>query len=100
MVPRIRFQNLASLREGEIVRVRSVVRDTTSQRNIVMAKATTNILRFLPCAKIAEDMGRIVDNLKDEDKVLIDDETEVIASPVILTEIVERDTNNKKYEKV
>ena len=45
-------------------------------------------------------MGRIVDNLKDEDKVLIDDETEVIASPVILTEIVERDPNNKKYEKV
>lgn len=80
------------------MRVRSVVRDTTSQRNIVMAKATTNILRFLPCAKIAADMSRIVDELKDEDKVLIDDETEVIASPVILTHVDEKHNALKLFK--
>jgi hypothetical protein len=38
--------------EGEIYRIRSVVRDRSTNRNVVQIKNTTNILRFSKQAKI------------------------------------------------
>ena len=50
---------------------------------------STNILKFLPSAKIVKDMQSLVKELTDEDKMLLEDESEVIMSPVILTEVQE-----------
>jgi hypothetical protein len=47
---------------------------------------STNILKFLPCAKIVQDMAHQITELTDEDKMLLEDESEVIMHPVTLTE--------------
>ena len=57
-VPKLRFAGIQNIREGEIIRIRSVIRDTTSRRNTIMHKPTTNILKFLPSAKIVGHMQK------------------------------------------
>ena len=55
-LPKLRFSGILNIRAGEIIRVRSVIPDTTSRRNIITHKSTTNILKFLPVAKIVAHM--------------------------------------------
>ena len=55
-LPKLRFGGNLCIREGEIIRVRSVVKDHTSRGKRVNSKNSTNILKFLPCAKIVKDM--------------------------------------------
>jgi len=57
MLPRIKFGGILSIRTDDIVRVRSVVRDQTTQRNVILAKASTNILKFMPEAKVIKTMS-------------------------------------------
>ena len=57
---------------------------------------STNILKFLTCSKIVHDMQRQIKELTDEDKMLLEDESEVIMHPVVLTEVAgSGDENNK-----
>ena len=55
-IPKLRFGGNINIREGEIIRVRSVVKDQTSRGKRVNSKMSTNILKFLPSAKIVSDM--------------------------------------------
>ena len=43
VIPKLKF---GTLREGEIVRIRSVEVNLTSKRNVIACKPSTNILRF------------------------------------------------------
>ena len=43
VIPKLKF---GTLREGEIVRIRSVEVNITSKRNVISQKPSTNILRF------------------------------------------------------
>ena len=58
MLPRIKIGGILSIRTDDIVRVRSVVRDQTTQRNVILAKASTNILKFMAGAKVIETMSK------------------------------------------
>ena len=55
-LPKLRFGGILNIRAGEIIRVRSVIPDLTSRRNVIPHKSTTNILKFLPSAKIVAHM--------------------------------------------
>ena len=56
-----------------------------------MHKPTTNILKFLPSAKIVGHMQKSIESMTDTDKMLLGaDSCEVLMSPVQLTEITER----------
>lgn len=53
-VNKLRFQEFV---EGEIYRIRSVVRDRSSSRNVISVKNTTNVLKFSKDSKIFKDMA-------------------------------------------
>lgn len=89
-LPKLRFGGILNIRVGEIIRVRSVIPDATSRRNIVTHKQTTNILKFLPSAKIVSHMETEIKDMTDTDKMLLEDCSEVLMSPVQLTEITDR----------
>ena len=56
-VGKLRF---AEFVEGGIYRIRSVVRDRTSNRNIIQVKNTTNVLKFYKESKIFKEMSRLI----------------------------------------
>ena len=85
-LPKLRFGGILNIRAGEIIRVRSVLRDVSSRRNIITHKPTTNIIKFLPSAKIVGHMQKEIKDMTDNDKVLIEDSSEVLMTPVNLTE--------------
>ena len=95
-LPKLRFGGILNIRAGEIIRVRSVIPDTTSRRNIITHKQTTNILKFLPSAKIVSHMQTQIEDMTDTDKMLLEDSSEVLMSPVQLTEIVSSERDLKK----
>lgn len=83
-IPKLKFPNI---KQGEIVRIRSVEVNLTSMRNVISVKPSTNILRFHPDSKIVQEMSGKIEDETDADKMLLDDNSEVIMSPVIFTEI-------------
>lgn len=91
-VPKIKFGTLA---EGQVIRIRSVKVNYTSKRNIVETKPSTNILRFTAQNAIVAEMLEKVEQENEKDKMMIDDDSEVIMSPVLYTRIT--DTNAGKY---
>ena len=96
MLPKLKFGGIINVRAGEIVRVRSVIRDQTTRRNVITAKATTNILKFIPIAKVIHTMYEKIEDLQNQEKLLLEDDTEVIMEMVSLTE---RDPDRNKEEK-
>ena len=86
-LPKHRFGGILNTRCGEIIRVRSVTQDTTSRRNIMTHKPTTNILKFLPSCKIVAHMRKEIKEISDTDKMLLEDSSEVLMNAVDLTEI-------------
>lgn len=90
-LPRIKFHNLINIREGEILRIRSVTRDPTSKRNMIIAKNLTNVLKFTPQMLIVKDLQKLIQDQTDEDKIIFEDANEVIMSPVIFTELLNSD---------
>ena len=64
MLPKLKFGGIINVRAGEIVRVRSVIRDQTTRRNVITAKATTNILKFIPIAKVIHTMYEKIEDLQ------------------------------------
>lgn len=59
-LPRVKFGNLMNIKEGEILRVRSVCKDSTSKRNMIVAKNLTNVLRFMTQMKIVKDLQSLI----------------------------------------
>lgn len=55
-LPKVKFGNLVNLKDAEIIRIRSVTRDTTSKRNMIISKNLTNVLRFMPQMLIVRDL--------------------------------------------
>ena len=78
MLPKLKFGGILNVKIGEIVRVRSVIRDQTTRRNVITAKATTNILKFVSNAKVIKTMSDRIEDMKDTDKILLQDDSEVI----------------------
>jgi hypothetical protein len=52
-IPKLKFPNI---KQGEIVRIRSVEVNLTSLRNVISVKQSTNILRLHPESKIVHEM--------------------------------------------
>ena len=92
VIPKLKF---GTLREGEIVRIRSVEVNLTSKRNVISCKPSTNILRFTHKNSIVQEMKQSIEAETAADKMMLDDANEVIMSPVIYTEIT-----NQAYEKL
>lgn len=57
-IPKLKFGHL---REGEIVRIRSVKLNITSKRNVIEMKPSTNILRFTQKNAIVQEMRQKVE---------------------------------------
>lgn len=91
-IPKLKFGNL---REGEIVRIRSVEVNLTSKRNVINCKPSTNILRFTHKNAIVQEMKQTIEPETAADKMMLDDSHEVIMSPILYTEIT-----NSTYEKL
>ena len=89
-VPKIKFGNL---QEGQVIRIRSVKINYTSKRNIVETKPSTKILRFTAENAIVKEMQEKVESETVADKMMLDDDQEVIMSPVLYTEITASDSN-------
>jgi len=85
-IPKLKFGNL---REGEIVRIRSVEVNMTSNRNVISCKPSTNILRFTQKNAIVQEMRQQIEDETTADKMMLDDAHEVIMSPVLYTEITD-----------
>lgn len=85
-IPRFKFQNL---RQGEIIRIRSVEVNLTTKRNVIQIKPYTNILRFHPQSKISLDLCRQIEEETDMDKVFADEQGDIVMNAIILTEITD-----------
>lgn len=83
-IPKLKFGHL---REGEIVRIRSVKLNITSKRNVIEMKPSTNILRFTQKNAIVQEMRQKVGMETIADKMMLEDDSEIIMSPVMFTEI-------------
>jgi hypothetical protein len=83
-IPKHKFP---AINQGEIVRIRSVEVNLTTNRNVISIKPSTNILRIYPFAKIVEELTKTIQEETNQDKLMIDDHSEVIMSPEIVTEI-------------
>ena len=92
VIPKLKY---GTLKEGEIVRIRSVEVNITSKRNVISCKPSTNILRFTQKNSIVQEMKQKIEVETADDKMMLDDANEVIMSPVIYTEIT-----NPEYEKL
>ena len=90
-LPKLRFGGNINIREGEIIRVRSVTKDSRNKH--INSKLSTNILKFLPCAKIVRLMQTKIKELPEEDKMLLEDESEVIMKPINLTDVDDFERN-------
>jgi hypothetical protein len=91
VIPKLKF---GRLKEGEIIRIRSVNLNITSKRNVISCKPSTNILRFTHKNSIVQEMKQKIEDETAADKMMLEDINEVIMSPVIYTEIT-----NPEYEK-
>ena len=85
-VPRLKFHP-SVIRQGEIVRVRSVELNLTTKRDVIQVKPYTNILRISSHCKIQQELWKAIEDETDTDKLLLDDSSEVLMSSVIYTEI-------------
>ena len=61
--------------------------DLSNRRNILNLKSDTNVLKFLPSAKIVFHMKKEIPEITDQDKMLLQDSSEVLLTPVKLTKI-------------
>ena len=82
-VPKIRY---GKLKEGEIIRIRSIKVNNTSKRNIIETKPSTNILRFTATNAIVKQMKKEVEAETVADKMMLEDDKEIIMSPILMTE--------------
>ena len=85
-IPRLKFHP-SVIRQGEIVRVRSVEMNFTTKRDVIQVKAHTNILKISHESKIYQELLTQIKEESDTDKLLLDDASEVLMSSVIYTEI-------------
>ena len=85
-IPKLKF---GTLKEGEIIRIRSVNLNITSKRNVIEIRPSTNILRFTFKNAIVQEMKRDILPETAQDKMMLEDESEIIMNPVIFTEITD-----------
>jgi len=83
-IPKLKF---GPLKEGEIIRIRSVKINITSKRNVIETRPSTNIMRFTFKNSIVQEMRQKIETETVADKMMLEDANEVIMSPVIFTEI-------------
>mmetsp|Transcript_12948 Transcript_12948/g.12829 ORF Transcript_12948/g.12829 Transcript_12948/m.12829 type:complete len:336 (+) Transcript_12948:363-1370(+) len=83
-IPKHKFPNMS---QGEIVRIRSVEVNLTTNRNVIQIKPSTNIMRICPQAKVVQELLRTIEDETNQDKLMIDDYSEVIMSPEIITDV-------------
>ena len=64
----------------------------TTKRDVIQVKPYTNILRIPRESKLFHDLSKQIDDEKDTDKLLLEDDEEgsgdIVMSPVIYTEII------------
>lgn len=82
VIPKLKF---GPLKEGEIIRIRSVTVNITSKRNVIQCKPSTNILRFTQKNTIVQEMKSKIEDETDADKMMLEDANEIIMSPVLYT---------------
>jgi hypothetical protein len=92
VIPKLKF---GPLKEGEIIRIRSVTVNITSKRNVIQCKPSTNILRFTYKNTIVQEMKSKILDETNADKMMLEDSNEIIMSPVLYTEIT-----NPEYAKL
>lgn len=90
-VNKLKFQEF---NQGEIYRIRSVVAEKTTERNVITCKSTTNILRFSKDSLIYRELD--VDVKED-----IDDESDtLLMNPVLATRVTTEDPMISKKPKL
>ena len=85
-IPKTKFRNL---KQGEVIRIRSVEVNFTSKRNIINIKPYTNILRFHQSSKVSKELSLSIEDETDIDKVYNEESSEIVMNPVIYSEITD-----------
>ena len=85
-VPKFKFSNL---KQGEVIRIRCVEVNHTSNRNLIQTKTNTNILRFHQSSKISTELCKKIEDETDMDKILGDEASDIVMNAVVLTEITD-----------
>jgi hypothetical protein len=80
------------------VRVRCVELNLTTKRDVISVKPYTNILRISPESKLYQELVKAIADETDTDKLLLDDASEVLMSPVIYTEIKNEAFLSQKHQ--
>ena len=96
-IPKLKF---GPLKEGEIIRIRSVKINITSKRNVIETRPSTNIMRFTFKNAIVQEMRQKIETETVADKMMLEDANEVIMSPVIFTEITNHDLSKSPLFKL
>ena len=81
-IPKLKF---GTLKEEEIVRIRSVEVNFGSKRNVVKCRPGSNILKFTLRSTIVQEMRQKIEPETAADKMMLDDANEVITNPVFYT---------------
>ena len=90
-VNKLKFQEF---NQGEIYRIRSVVAEKTTERNVITCKSTTNILRFSKDSLIYRELD--VDVKEDVEE----DSDSLLMNPVIVTRVTTEDPMSNKKPKL
>lgn len=80
--PRLKFPGL---KEGDIVRVRSVSRNSTTCRNVLQLNQCSNIMLLPQETKIAKTLFENVQNTQPEEVLLLNETEEILLTPVFYT---------------
>ena len=99
-LPKYRFQGVLNINNGEIIRIRNVMTDLSNRRNILTLKSDTNVLKFLPSSKIVFHMKKEIPEITDQDKMLLQDSSEVLLTPVKLTKITSDKENQPREQMI
>lgn len=67
--------------------MRCVELNLTTKRDVISVKPYTNILKISAESRLYQELSKAIEDETDTDKLLLDDASEVLMSPVIYTEI-------------
>ena len=73
------------LKEGNVVKIRSCLKDETSAKRVLILQHYSNIMSFLGSSKLANSIASKVDNDREDEKAALKDKSNV--APVVLTQV-------------
>ena len=75
------------IKEGDIVRIRTVKVNHTTKRNVLETTLQTNILKFTAKSGVLREMRDSIPEETLEDKMMLDDANEILLEPILMSSL-------------